>query len=101
MCIKEWLDASDTDYLKSIVHSVQSVDTTLMLKDTSVSLYLEEMDVVGDFDIPESKLEELTKEFFSEICLEILIREGKALRSSSPTLIKKPNQMLQVWWDSV
>lgn len=99
MLLKEWLDKAKTDYLQKVVRESETEEMFHMIRNTAVKFYLEELYVYGDFDIPNEKVFELSKEFFSEICLEILVREGKSSRSVPATMLKKHDEMLQLWWD--
>lgn len=89
MNLQDWLNNVNTEDLRKIINTVASPDVREAMRNTAVHFFLEELDVEGEFNIPDTKAIELSKELFSEICLEVLVREGRLKRTDAPSMLKK------------
>lgn len=94
MRIDEWLNKISTADLRKIINTVSSPDVRDAMRNTAVHFFLEELDVVGEFKIPDTKVIDLAKELFAEICIEVLVREGRHKRVEAPSMLKRKTALL-------
>lgn len=88
MTLKLWLDRTPTEYLRHVINSIDDQQVREQMRNTAVHFFLEELNVEGEFQIPDEKIAELSRDFFAEICMEVLARENLIKRSKEPMLMR-------------